>query len=184
MYTDCRLPLQCLCVCWSGLKLPWLELDWFMDLSSRITKLDLSSNCLAALPSVVPWGLIQLHTLDLSNNNLKDLPSALSSQEIICSKYAHTHTHTHTQKHMSTHTCLTNLPFIFKLMCVCLHLDCGRLQQVNLSQNQLTSLPTGLLHLTRIQRLSASKNQLTSLFDLSNGAPWCFPVVYISSFGS
>ena len=91
VYTHCRLPLQCLCVCWSGLKLPWLELDWFMDLSSRITKLDLSSNCLAALPSVVPWGLIQLHTLDLSNNSLKDLPSALSSQEIICSKYAHTH---------------------------------------------------------------------------------------------
>ncbi|XP_067105188.1 leucine-rich repeat serine/threonine-protein kinase 1 isoform X1 [Osmerus mordax] len=123
---------ECLCVCWSGLKLPWLELDWFMDLSSRITKLDLSSNCLAALPSVVPWGLIQLHTLDLSNNNLKDLPSALSSQEIICSK----------------------------------------LQQVNLSQNQLTSLPTGLLHLTRIQRLSATKNHLTSLFDLSNDTNW------------
>lgn len=43
---------------------------------------------------------------------------------------------------------------------------CFRLQQVNLSQNQLKNLPTGLLHLTRMQKLSASKNQLAVLFDL------------------
>ncbi|XP_040888792.1 leucine-rich repeat serine/threonine-protein kinase 1 isoform X2 [Toxotes jaculatrix] len=119
-------------VCWSGLQLPWLELDWFMDISSRITHLDLSSNSLAALPSVVPWGLIHLQTLDLSNNLLKELPSALSSQEVICSS----------------------------------------LQQVNLSQNQLTSLPPGLLHLTRIQRLFASKNKLKDLFDIPAATNW------------
>lgn len=43
---------------------------------------------------------------------------------------------------------------------------CSSLRQVNLSNNQLTSLPPGLLHLTRIQRLSAAKNQLTVLFDI------------------
>lgn len=74
-------------MCWSGLQLPWLELDWFMDISSRITHLDLSSNSLTALPSVVPWGLIHLQTLDLSNNLLKDLPPAHSSLEVICSRY-------------------------------------------------------------------------------------------------
>ncbi|XP_042370744.1 leucine-rich repeat serine/threonine-protein kinase 1-like, partial [Plectropomus leopardus] len=74
-------------VCWSGLQLPWLELDWFMDVSSRITDLDLSSNSLAALPSVVPWGLLHLQTLDLSNNLLKELPAAPSSQEVICTRY-------------------------------------------------------------------------------------------------
>ncbi|XP_070704804.1 leucine-rich repeat serine/threonine-protein kinase 1 [Pempheris klunzingeri] len=119
-------------VCWSGLQLPWLELDWFMDVSSRITHLDLSSNSLAALPSVVPWGLIHLQTLDLSNNLLKELPAALNSEDVICSS----------------------------------------LQQVNLSQNQLTSLPLGLLHLTRIQRLSAAKNQLTLLFDIPATTNW------------
>ncbi|XP_047437183.1 leucine-rich repeat serine/threonine-protein kinase 1 isoform X2 [Mugil cephalus] len=119
-------------VCWSGLQLPWLELDWFMDVSSRITHLDLSSNCLAALPSVVPWGLIHLKTLDLSDNALKELPLAPSSQEVICSS----------------------------------------LQQVNLSQNQLNSLPPGLLHLTKIQRLSAAKNQLTVLFDIPDTTNW------------
>lgn len=73
-------------MCWSGLQLPWLELDWFMDVSSRITHLDLSSNSLAALPSVVPWGLIRLQTLDLSNNLLKELSAAHTSQEVICSR--------------------------------------------------------------------------------------------------
>ncbi|XP_028981151.1 leucine-rich repeat serine/threonine-protein kinase 1 isoform X2 [Esox lucius] len=121
-----------LCVRWSGLKLPWLELDWFMDVSSRITHLDLSCNSLCALPSVVPWGLMQLRTLDLSNNLLKELPTAHNSQEIICS----------------------------------------RLHQVNLSQNELTTLPSGLLHLTRVRRLSAAKNKLTNLFEIPNGTNW------------
>lgn len=46
---------------------------------------------------------------------------------------------------------------------------CFSLRQVNLSQNQLTSLPSGLLHLTRIQKISAAKNQLTVLFDIPDG---------------
>lgn len=72
---------------WSGLRLPYLELDWFLDVCSRITHLDLSSNSLAALPSVVPWGLIHLRTLDLSDNVLKELPFAQNSQDVICSRY-------------------------------------------------------------------------------------------------
>ncbi|KAM4602503.1 leucine-rich repeat serine/threonine-protein kinase 1 [Polymixia lowei] len=123
---------EALGVCWSGLKLPWLELDWFMDVSSRIAHLDLSSNDLSALPSVVPWGLIQLQSLDLSNNLLKELPAAHSSQEVICTS----------------------------------------LRQLNLSQNQLTTLPSGLLHLTRVRTLSAAKNQLTSLFDVPAATNW------------
>ncbi|KAM3876631.1 leucine-rich repeat serine/threonine-protein kinase 1 [Diretmus argenteus] len=121
-----------LSVFWSGLQLPWLELDWFMDVSARIAHLDLSSNSLGALPSVVPWGLIQLRSLDLSNNLLKELPAAHSSQEVICSS----------------------------------------LRQVNLSQNQLTTLPSGLLHLTRVQRVFAAKNQLKSLFDIPTATNW------------
>lgn len=84
----CFVRAQAVSVCWRGLQLPWLELDWFMDLSSRITHLDLSSNCLTALPSVVPWGLLHLRTLDLSSNLLKELPAAHTSHEVICSKYA------------------------------------------------------------------------------------------------
>lgn len=58
-----------------------------MDMSSRIVHLDLSSNCLVALPSVLPWGLLRLTTLDLSNNLLKELPPTHTSQEVICTRY-------------------------------------------------------------------------------------------------
>ncbi|KAG7278121.1 hypothetical protein CRUP_019431 [Coryphaenoides rupestris] len=74
-------------LCWSSLNLPWLELDWFMDLSCRLTHIDLSSNALTTLPSMVPWGLVQLRTLDLSKNQLRDLPPTHSSQEVICTRY-------------------------------------------------------------------------------------------------
>ncbi|RVE74987.1 hypothetical protein OJAV_G00027490 [Oryzias javanicus] len=123
---------QTVSVCWGGLQLPWLELDWFLDVSSRIVLLDLSSNRLAALPSVVPWGLIRLKTLDLSNNKLKELPAANNSQDVICSS----------------------------------------LQQVDFSQNQLESLPTGLLHLTNLTRLCAAKNHLTVLFHIPADVNW------------
>uniref|UniRef100_A0A3B3UX17 non-specific serine/threonine protein kinase n=1 Tax=Poecilia latipinna TaxID=48699 RepID=A0A3B3UX17_9TELE len=119
-------------VYWSGLQLPYLDLDWFMDVCSQITHLDLSSNSLGALPSVVPWGLIHLRTLDLSNNALKELPFAQNSQDVICS----------------------------------------RLQMVNISQNQLKSLPTGLLHLVHLQKLCAADNQLSTLFDIPATVNW------------
>lgn len=84
---DLALPRpQAVHVDWSGLKLPWLDLDWFMDVSSQITDLDLSHNCLSSLPSVVPWGLIHLRSLNLSHNQLRELPTPTSSQEIICSQ--------------------------------------------------------------------------------------------------
>uniref|UniRef100_A0A672SBT3 non-specific serine/threonine protein kinase n=1 Tax=Sinocyclocheilus grahami TaxID=75366 RepID=A0A672SBT3_SINGR len=80
---------QAVHVDWSGLQLPWLDLDWFMDVSSRITVLDLSRNCLSSLPSVVPWGLIHLRSLNLCHNQLRELPTPTSSQEIICSRLWH-----------------------------------------------------------------------------------------------
>ncbi|XP_062868607.1 leucine-rich repeat serine/threonine-protein kinase 1 isoform X2 [Trichomycterus rosablanca] len=117
---------------WSGLKLPWLKLDWFLDVSSRMTVLDVSHNALTSLPSVVPWGLIHLHTLDLSHNKLRELHTPQSSQEIICT----------------------------------------RLQQVNLCENELESLPVGLLHLSQLQRLITSKNKLNTLFNIPTGTNW------------
>ncbi|XP_033847563.1 leucine-rich repeat serine/threonine-protein kinase 1 isoform X2 [Periophthalmus magnuspinnatus] len=119
-------------VSWSGLQLPWLELTWYMDLSSQITHLELSSNQLSALPSVVPWGLVHLQSLDLQDNLLNELPLVLSSHEVLCTS----------------------------------------LREVNLSQNQLTSLPCGLLHLTHLQRLWVSKNQLSELFQVQNDVNW------------
>ncbi|XP_039628634.1 leucine-rich repeat serine/threonine-protein kinase 1 [Polypterus senegalus] len=127
--TDCSNTLT---VQWSHLKLPWLELNWFLDISSRISVLDLSANCLQTLPSIIPWGLIQLQTLNLSDNHLKELPAIQSSDQIICTS----------------------------------------LLQIDLSRNQLSSLPPGFLHLTSLQKLTASKNQLVNLFEVENGVNW------------
>ncbi|KAK1160778.1 leucine-rich repeat serine/threonine-protein kinase 1-like isoform X1 [Acipenser oxyrinchus oxyrinchus] len=121
-----------LSVQWSRLKLPWLELDWFIDLSSRISQLDLSSNSLTGLPSVIPWGLIHLRQLNLADNQLRELPSVHSSEGILCT----------------------------------------RLLEVSLSQNELTSLSSGFLHLSNLQKLLAAKNQLTTLFEAENGTNW------------
>ncbi|KAK7930497.1 hypothetical protein WMY93_006892 [Mugilogobius chulae] len=123
---------QSVCVRWSGLQLPWLELSWFMDLSSRITHLELSSNQLTSLPSVVPWGLVHLQSLDLQDNLLHELPLVLSSHEVLCTS----------------------------------------LKEVNVSQNKLTFLPSGLLHLRHLQRLWASNNHLSVLFQLDNDMNW------------
>lgn len=71
---------------WSNLKLPWVDLDWLIDISCQITELDLSANCLVSLPSVIPWGLMNLRKLSLADNQLAELPSVQSSDEIICTR--------------------------------------------------------------------------------------------------
>lgn len=78
-----KVPLR---VKWAHLKLPWVDIDWLIDISCQITELDLSANCLASLPSVVPWGLINLRKLNLADNHLGELPGVQSSDEIICSR--------------------------------------------------------------------------------------------------
>lgn len=141
-----------------------------MDMSSRIVHLDLSSNCLVALPSVLPWGLLHLLTLDLSNNLLKELPAVHTSQEVICSRY---------RPGLHSGSCSpcsskTRLHFRGQQMELFLFLTppssvlCSRLRQVNLSNNQLATLPSGFLHLTLVQSVSAARNQLRTLFDLPN----------------
>ncbi|CAH2274383.1 leucine-rich repeat serine threonine- kinase 1 [Pelobates cultripes] len=119
------------CVKWSSLRLPWVDLDWFIDICFKIRELDISSNCLASLPSVVPWGLLNLQKLNLSENQLCELPSVQSSEEIICT----------------------------------------RLLEVDVSNNKLTCLPSGFLHLSRLQRLCASKNYIVNLFK-EDGTNW------------
>lgn len=142
---------QVLRVCWSKLNLPWLELDWFMDLSCRLTHVDLSSNALTSLPSMVPWGLVQLQTLDLSDNQLRDLPPTHSSQEIICTSLRELDV---SQNQLSA------------LPCSLLHLV--QLQRLRAAKNQLTDLfhdpaATNWIGLRKLQSLDVSDNALTSL---------------------
>uniref|UniRef100_A0A8C1GD81 non-specific serine/threonine protein kinase n=1 Tax=Cyprinus carpio TaxID=7962 RepID=A0A8C1GD81_CYPCA len=173
--------LQAVHVDWSGLKLSWLDLDWFMDVSSRITVLDLSRNCLSSLPSVVPWGLIHLRSLNLCHNQLRELPTPTSSQEIICSRSA-------TQLHLFAHL----LQDVFKWRHIASNYDnqgsftpqkiCKasnnqiellpdtisifwktHLREVDISENVLKELPSYIFELEAIVSLKLCGNQISTL---------------------
>uniref|UniRef100_A0A8D1FBS4 non-specific serine/threonine protein kinase n=1 Tax=Sus scrofa TaxID=9823 RepID=A0A8D1FBS4_PIG len=136
---------------WSHLKLPWVDLDWLIDISCQITELDLSANCLASLPSVIPWGLINLRKLNLSDNHLGELPSVQSSDEIICSRLL--------EIDISSNK-LSYLPLGF------LHLS--KLQKLTASKNYLEKLfeeesATNWIGLRKLQELDISDNKLTEL---------------------
>uniref|UniRef100_A0A9J7Z4H1 non-specific serine/threonine protein kinase n=1 Tax=Cyprinus carpio carpio TaxID=630221 RepID=A0A9J7Z4H1_CYPCA len=181
--------LQAVHVDWSGLKLSWLDLDWFMDVSSRITVLDLSRNCLSSLPSVVPWGLIHLRSLNLCHNQLRELPTPTSSQEIICSRSA-------TQLHLFAH--LLQDVFKWRAIRVAITGNLGtnydnqgsftpqkickasnnqiellpdtisifwktHLREVDISENVLKELPSYIFELEAIVSLKLCGNQISTL---------------------
>uniref|UniRef100_A0A8C5M637 non-specific serine/threonine protein kinase n=2 Tax=Leptobrachium leishanense TaxID=445787 RepID=A0A8C5M637_9ANUR len=142
-----ELPLN---VKWSSLRLPWMDLDWFIDISCNIRDLDISSNCLASLPSVVPWGLVNLQKLNLSDNQLCDLPNVLSSEEIICSRLLEVDV---------SNNKLSCLPSGF--------LHCGRLQRLCAPKNYLVNLfkdeGTNWIGLRKLHELDVSDNRLSEL---------------------
>lgn len=174
---------QALHVNWSCLKLPWLDLDWFMDVSSRITVLDLSRNCLTSLPSVVPWGLINLRSLDLSHNLLRELPTPTSSQEIICSRLCHVNLCENNLEclpagllhlgHIQRLSAAKNkLKSLFNIPNGTNWIGLRKLQELDVSDNLLTDLSSSVLHcLKSLNSLNVSRNKLSSFPD-----PWACPL--------
>ncbi|KAI7813751.1 leucine-rich repeat serine/threonine-protein kinase 1 isoform X1 [Triplophysa rosa] len=174
---------QALHVNWSCLKLPWLDLDWFMDVSSRITVLDLSHNCLTSLPSVVPWGLINLRSLDLSHNLLRELPTPTSSQEIICSRLDHVNLCENELEclpagllhlgHIQRISAAKNkLKSLFNIPNGTNWIGLRKLQELDLSDNMLTDVPSSVLHcLKSLNSLNVSRNKLSGFPD-----PWACPL--------
>uniref|UniRef100_A0A8C5NAM6 non-specific serine/threonine protein kinase n=1 Tax=Gouania willdenowi TaxID=441366 RepID=A0A8C5NAM6_GOUWI len=170
-------------LCWSGLQLPWLDLDWFIDISSRVVDLDLSSNSLVALPSVVPWGLIHLKTLNLSHNELRDLPSVPSSQEVICTRLQQINlSHNQLISLPSALLHLTNikkisasknqLKVLFDIPTDTNWIGLRKLEELDVSENCLSALPTAVTHcLKSLSVLNVSRNQLSTFPD-----PWACPL--------
>uniref|UniRef100_A0AAY4E7H3 non-specific serine/threonine protein kinase n=1 Tax=Denticeps clupeoides TaxID=299321 RepID=A0AAY4E7H3_9TELE len=170
---------------WSGLKLPWLELDWLMDLSCHITHLDLSNNSLKTLPSVVPWGLIQLEILNLSHNQLKVLPHIQSSQEIICSQLRDVNLSEnelaclplgilHLGQICKLNAAKNKLTSLFEVPDGMNWIGLRKLQELDASDNSLSSLPSTVLHCCKaLSSLNICRNQLTSLPE-----PWACPLKF------
>ncbi|CAL9701299.1 unnamed protein product [Knipowitschia caucasica] len=174
---------QNVCVGWSGLQLPWLELTWFMELSSRITHLELSSNQLTCLPSIVPWGLVHLQRLELQDNLLNDIPQVLSSHEVLCTSLREVNIGrnrltslpwgllhlTHLQRLWASRN---QMSVLFQLHNDVNWMGLRRLEELDVSENSLSSLPANIMHcLKSLRSLNACKNQLKELPE-----PWGCPM--------
>ncbi|NXL26560.1 LRRK1 kinase, partial [Setophaga kirtlandii] len=172
-----------LCVNWSNLKLPWVDLDWLIDISCQITELDLSANCLVSLPSVIPWGLINLRKLSLADNQLTELPSVQSSDEIICTRLLEVDV---SSNRLSTlPTGFLHLKNLKKLIASKNSLEklfdeenttnwigLRKLQEFDVSDNRLVELPTVFVYCFKsLNILNVSRNQLKVFPD-----PWACPL--------
>ncbi|XP_077796593.1 leucine-rich repeat serine/threonine-protein kinase 1 isoform X3 [Macaca mulatta] len=168
---------------WSHLRLPWVDLDWLIDISCQITELDLSANCLATLPSVIPWGLINLRKLNLSDNHLGELPGVQSSDEIICSRLLEIDISSNKLSHLppgflhlsklqkltASKNCLEKL---FEEENATNWIGLRKLQELDISDNKLTELPALFLHSFKsLNSLNVSRNNLKLFPD-----PWACPL--------
>ncbi|XP_075414060.1 leucine-rich repeat serine/threonine-protein kinase 1 isoform X1 [Tenrec ecaudatus] len=172
-----------LLVKWSHLKLPWVDLDWLIDISCQITELNLSANCLASLPSVIPWGLINLRKLNLADNHLGELPCVQSSDEIICSRLLEIDISGNKLPHLPVGFLYLSklqkliasknyLEKLFEEENVTNWIGLRKLQELDIADNKLTELPALFLHSFKsLTYLNVSKNNLKAFPD-----PWACPL--------
>ncbi|XP_039215029.1 leucine-rich repeat serine/threonine-protein kinase 1 isoform X3 [Crotalus tigris] len=172
-----------LSVNWSRLRLPWVDFDWLIDLSHQITELDLSANHLTSLPSIIPWGLMNLQKLNLSDNRLKQLLDVKSSEGIICTKLLEIDISNN--RFLTLPSGLLHLSRLQRLVAAKNYLEklfdeenatnwigLRKLRELDVSDNRLSELPASFLHcLKSLHSLNGSSNNL-KVFP----QPWACPL--------
>uniref|UniRef100_A0A383W029 Leucine-rich repeat-containing N-terminal plant-type domain-containing protein n=1 Tax=Tetradesmus obliquus TaxID=3088 RepID=A0A383W029_TETOB len=132
---------------------------------NELTKLDMSYNELKQLPAEL-WSLVALNTLLLSSNQLQQLPPGIEALEALKQLDLSENPLTSLPEQVA------DLPALASLSCN----NCGlqqlperlgeqqpQLSAVNVAGNQLTLLPAGLACAQALVVLNASKNQLVEL---------------------
>ncbi|XP_048338175.1 leucine-rich repeat serine/threonine-protein kinase 1 isoform X2 [Sphaerodactylus townsendi] len=172
-----------LCVNWSNLHLPWVDLDWLIDISLQITELDLSANCLTSVPSVIPWGLINIQKLNLSDNRLNEISDVQSSDSILCSRLLEIDVSAnrfqnlpsgflHLSRLQSLIATKNYLERLFNEDNATNWLGLRKLNELDVSDNRLVELPAPFLHsLKSLNILNVSKNNLKEF-----PQPWVCPL--------
>jgi len=115
------------------------ELPEDINALSKLKFMDVSYNCLTALPST--FSLPQLHTLNLSNNQLESLPdfSGLIGLSTV----------------FIDHNELTQLPAGLETL--------GNVSEVHASNNNISTFPDVVTHMVNIKHLDVSENKLKEI---------------------
>uniref|UniRef100_UPI0037E720CB leucine-rich repeat-containing protein 40 n=1 Tax=Semicossyphus pulcher TaxID=241346 RepID=UPI0037E720CB len=133
-------------------------------LLTGLTTLDLHDNQLSSLPSAL-GELQELQQLRLSHNQLKALPVELCAMKNLCSLTLQQNLLESLPEELGILENLTELDLsnnnLKGLPSSIGHLTC--LQKLNLCHNKLSSLPDSLAKLTNVKLLDCSNNQLTDI---------------------